>query len=104
MTVKLLTEHHLEFLSLTGGCTGSSESKLVKMLHCWKSHVVGHMLLFHSHYFVHGGFLETDDQLLKNIDLIRHIPTTIVQGRYDLQCPMETAWQVHKVRQGYVNS
>ena len=39
MTVKLLTEHHLEFLSLKGGCTGSSESTLVKMPHCWKSHV-----------------------------------------------------------------
>ena len=39
MIVKLLTEHHLEFLSLRGGCTGSSESTLVKMPHCWKSHV-----------------------------------------------------------------
>ena len=39
MTVKLLTEHHLEFLSLKGGCTGLSESTLVKMPHCWKSHV-----------------------------------------------------------------
>ena len=37
MSVKLLTEHHLEFLSLKGGCTGSSESALVKMPHCWKS-------------------------------------------------------------------
>ena len=40
MTVKLLTEHHLEFLSLKGGCTGSPECTLVKMPHCWKSHVV----------------------------------------------------------------
>ena len=39
MTVKLLTEHDLEFLSLTGGCTDSYESKLVQMPHCWKSHV-----------------------------------------------------------------
>ena len=37
-SVKLLAEHHLEFLSLKGGCTGSSESSLVKMPHCWKSH------------------------------------------------------------------
>ena len=35
-TVKLLTDNHLEFLSLKGGCTGSSESMLVKMPHCWK--------------------------------------------------------------------
>ena len=39
MTGKLLTEHHLEFLSLKRECTGSSESTLVKMCHCWESHV-----------------------------------------------------------------
>ena len=39
MSVKLLTEPHLEFLSLKGGYIGSSESTLVKMSHCWKSHV-----------------------------------------------------------------
>ena len=40
MSVKLLTEHDLEFLSLKGGYTGSSEFTLVKMPHCWKSHVM----------------------------------------------------------------
>ena len=40
MSVKLLTEHYLEFLSLKEGCTGSSESTLVKMSNCWKSHAV----------------------------------------------------------------
>ena len=39
MTVELLTEQHLELLSLKGGCTGSSESTHVKMPYCWKSHV-----------------------------------------------------------------
>ncbi|XP_060598187.1 probable proline iminopeptidase isoform X2 [Ruditapes philippinarum] len=48
------------------------------------------------HYFVNGGFFERDDQLLANVDKIRHIPTTIVQGRYDLVCPMETAWKLHR--------
>ena len=43
MSVKLLTEHHLEFVSLKGGCTGSSESTLVKMPHCWKSNAVAHL-------------------------------------------------------------
>ena len=42
--IRLLTEHHLEFLSLKGGCIGSSESTLVKMPHCWKSHVVAQLL------------------------------------------------------------
>ena len=43
MSVKLLTEHHLEILNLKGGCTGSSESTLVKMSQCWKSHVTAHV-------------------------------------------------------------
>ena len=38
MIVKLQTKHYLELLSLKGGCRGSSESTLVKMPHCWKSH------------------------------------------------------------------
>ena len=44
MSVKLLTEHHLEFLSLNGGCIGLSESTLVQLPHCWKSYVMAHML------------------------------------------------------------
>ena len=43
MTVKLLTEQHLEFLSLKGGGTGSSESTLVKTPHCWKAHGMAYM-------------------------------------------------------------
>ena len=43
MSVKLLTELHLEFLSLKGGCTGSDESTLVKMSNFWKSHAAAHM-------------------------------------------------------------
>ena len=43
MSVKLLTEYHLEFLNLKGGWTGSSESAFVKMPHCWQSHVTAHM-------------------------------------------------------------
>ena len=42
MIVKLLTELHLEFLSLKGGCRGSPESTLVKTSHCWKLHVMAH--------------------------------------------------------------
>ena len=45
MSVKLLTQHNLEFPSLLGGCTGSSESTLVKMPHCWKSHVAAQFIL-----------------------------------------------------------
>ena len=44
MIVKLLTEHHLEFLSLGGGCIGSSDSTFVKMSNCWKSHAAAHII------------------------------------------------------------
>ena len=49
MIVKLLAEHHLEFLSLKGGCTGSPESTLVKMPHCWKSHARAQLINFITH-------------------------------------------------------
>ena len=42
ISVKLLTEHHLEFLSIEEGCTGSCESTFVEMPHCWKSHDAAH--------------------------------------------------------------
>ena len=44
MIVKLLTEHHLEFRTLKGCCRGLSESTLVKMSNCWKSHAAAHLL------------------------------------------------------------
>ena len=67
MSVKLLTKHNLEFLSLKGGFTGSSESTLIKMPHCWKSHataqisiypretiqLVSFSCLFHLFYEIH---------------------------------------------------
>ena len=45
MILKLLTEHHLQFLSFIGGFTCSSESTLVKMPYCWKSHATAHMIV-----------------------------------------------------------
>ena len=55
MIVKLLTEHHLEFLSLKGGCTGWSESTLVKMPNCRKSRVMAQSLFWSevSSYHLH---------------------------------------------------
>ena len=44
MIVNLLIEHHLEFLSFKGGCRGSWESTIVKMLYCWKSHDAAHFI------------------------------------------------------------
>lgn len=48
------------------------------------------------HYFVNGGFFERPDQLLANVDRIRNIPAVIVQGRYDVVCPMRSAWDLHR--------
>ena len=48
------------------------------------------------HYSINGGFLQSDTQLLEGIDAIRSIPTIIVQGRYDMICPVETAWLLDK--------
>ncbi|GAB4529558.1 MAG: prolyl aminopeptidase [Pleurocapsa sp.] len=51
------------------------------------------------HYFVNKGFLKTENQLLENVDRIRHLPGVIVQGRYDVVCPMITAWELHQAWQ-----
>lgn len=49
-----------------------------------------------AHYFVNGGFMERDDQLLRDVKRIRKIPAVIVQGRYDVVCPMRSAWDLHR--------
>ena len=48
------------------------------------------------HYFVNQGFLEHSNQLLDNVERIRSIPGVIVQGRYDVVCPMVSAWELHR--------
>ncbi len=47
------------------------------------------------HYFSHNCFLQPD-QIIDNISAIRHIPCVIIHGRYDLICPVVTAWSLHK--------
>jgi proline iminopeptidase len=49
-----------------------------------------------AHYFVHRGFFKREDQLLRDVKRIRHIPGVIVQGRYDVVCPMRSAWDLHR--------
>lgn len=48
------------------------------------------------HYFVNGGFFEVDDQIIRDLDKVRHIPAVLVQGRYDMCTPARTAWDIHK--------
>lgn len=49
-----------------------------------------------AHYFVNGGFMTVPDQILRDVPRIRHIPGTIVQGRYDVVCPLTSAWALHR--------
>ncbi len=49
-----------------------------------------------AHYFTNRGFFEVDDQLLRDASRIRHLHGTIVQGRYDVVCPMDSAWALHR--------
>ena len=64
MIVKLLTEQPLEFLSLKGGCTGSSESTLVKMPHCWKFHALAQIYYYYN-----------NDNIYSNISNTSYLPT-----------------------------
>ena len=48
------------------------------------------------HYFTNRGFFDAEEWLLENVDKIRHIPAVIVQGRYDVVCPMVSAWELHR--------
>ena len=68
MNIKLLTEHHFEFLSLTEDCTGSSESTHVKMPHCWKSHVGAQIFDTRlSKYSVHKVLVHTLMRKVKSV-------------------------------------
>jgi proline iminopeptidase len=48
------------------------------------------------HYFINGGFFEVDDQIIRDLHKIKHIPTVLIQGRYDMCTPARTAWDIHK--------
>jgi proline iminopeptidase len=48
------------------------------------------------HYFMNNAFFETDNYLIENVGRIRHIPAVIVQGRYDVVCPLISAWELHR--------
>ena len=48
-----------------------------------------------AHYFLNGCFLKSDDQLLRDAERLRRLPGVIVQGKYDLVCPIQSAWDLH---------
>ena len=65
MTVKLLTEQGLEFLSLKGGCTGLSESTLVKMPNYWKSHGTAQMSMYMRFWYL--SYFSPNDVVSQNV-------------------------------------
>lgn len=60
-----------------------------------EAHLALSLARIECHYFVNGAFFETDNWLIENVDKIRHIPSVIVQGRYDVVCPIMSAWDLH---------
>jgi proline iminopeptidase len=48
------------------------------------------------HFFMNNSFFDTDNYLIEHVGKIRHIPAVIVQGRYDVVCPMTSAWELHR--------
>jgi proline iminopeptidase len=48
------------------------------------------------HYFMNNAFFPTENYLIENVGKIRHIPAVIVQGRYDVVCPIKSAWELHR--------
>ncbi len=48
------------------------------------------------HYFMNNAFFSTENYLIENVHHIQHIPAVIVQGRYDVVCPMMSAWELHR--------
>ncbi len=66
------------------------------MKHWENEHEALQLARIECHYFVNNCFFPTENYILENINKIRHIPTVIVQGRYDIVCPMVSAWELHK--------
>ncbi len=78
----------------------ASTSKLIqtqKSLHAFDDEQVAEAFArIECHYFINNGFFETDNWLIENAHKIKDIPTEIVQGRYDVVCPMISAWELHQ--------
>ena len=78
----------------------ASTSKLLqtkKSLHLFDNEKVAEAFArIECHYFINNGFFERDNWLIENVDKIKDIPTEIVQGRYDVVCPLISAWELHR--------
>jgi proline iminopeptidase len=89
-------KHAARAWSIWEGSTSYLQQDLEHIAHTGQDEFAEAFARIECHYFVHGGFFEVEDQLLRNIDRVRHIPAVIVQGRYDVVCPMRSAWDLHR--------
>jgi len=63
---------------------------------CFTEKTAYALALIESHYFFNNAFFDSENWILENMNGIRHLPCIIIQGRYDMVCPMESAWELHK--------
>ena len=66
------------------------------MEHWEGAHEALQLARIECHYFMNNSFFPTENHLIENVEKIRRIPTVIVQGRYDVVCPMTSAWDLHR--------
>jgi proline iminopeptidase len=81
--------------SLWEGRTATLVSSQKVIKHFGDPHTALSLARIECHYFMHQSFL-SENQILNNADKLAGIPGTIVQGRYDIICPLESAWQLHQ--------
>ena len=81
--------------SLWEGRTATLTNRKSVIDHFGDAHTALSLARIECHYFVNNSFL-TENQILNDVDKLSDIPGTIVQGRYDIICPMESAWELHQ--------
>ena len=81
--------------SIWEGRTATLNSNKNVIDHFGSAHTALSMARIECHYFMNSSFLE-ENQILNNMEKLQNIPGTIVQGRYDLICPMQSAWDLHQ--------
>lgn len=81
--------------SIWEGRTATLKSNKNVIDHFGSAHTALSLARIECHYFMNDSFLE-DNQILNNVDKLQNIPGVIVQGRYDLICPLESAWTLHQ--------
>ncbi len=81
--------------SIWEGRTATLKQNANVIDHFGSAHTALSLARIECHYFMNNSFLK-ENQILKNADKLQNIPGVIVQGRYDLICPVESAWELHQ--------